>query len=322
VNGFTSAFAPKLEAMLEFRVARGFKNHSHLGSLHCFDKFCAQHYPNATELTPEIVYAWLDAETVFSPRTLSSRACTIRQLGLYLSAVDEKAFVLTEKFCTNRTKNIPYNFTDSEISALFAAIDSLTADRGEPFLNEIAPTLFRLTYTCGLRPNESRELLCENVDLKSGIITILNTKRHKDRIVVMSDDMLKMCRRYDSKRTVFAGGNSYFFPSNSGGAFKSERVQTALTTAWAAAVCSKDCPLPPRIRVYDLRHRMASACLNRWLDEGRDLMAMLPYLRAYMGHASLSETAYYIHILPENLMKSPAVDWDAFNAMFPEVSAR
>jgi integrase len=64
---------------------------------------------------------------------------------------------------------------------------------------------------------------------------------------------------------------------------------------------------------------MASACLNRWLDDGKDLLAMLPYLRAYMGHRSLSETAYYIHILPENLMKSRAVDWEAFNSMFPEV---
>lgn len=49
-------------------------------------------------------------------------------------------------------------------------------------------------------------------------------------------------------------------------------------------------------------------------------MAMLPYLRAYMGHDRLDETAYYIHILPENLVKSSAIDWDAFNRMFPEVT--
>jgi hypothetical protein len=36
-----------------------------------------------------------------------------------------------------------------------------------------------------------------------------------------------------------------------------------------------------------------------------------------MGHGKLSETAYYIHILPENLVKTSAIDWDAFNAMFP-----
>lgn len=85
-------------------------------------------------------------------------------------------------------------------------------------------------------------------------------------------------------------------------------------------MCNSQNPVPRKIRVYDLRHRFASACLNRWLDRGEDLMVMLPYLRAYMGHHTLSETAYYIHILPDNLVKSPAVDWDVFNAMFPEVT--
>lgn len=321
MNNFTSAFAPRLEAMLAFRTARGFKNQTHLGNLHRFDNFCAQYYPNSVKLTPEIVYDWLDTKTILSSSMRNGCACTIRQFGLYLSAIGEEAFVLTEKFCTNRKRNIPYNFTNAELTSLFAEIDKLSADKCEPYLNEIMPTLFRLTYTCGLRPNELRELLYENVDLKSGVITILNTKKHKDRIVVMSDDMWKMCLRYDSKRTIFANGNPYFFPSDNGGAFKGERVQAALIKAWTNAMCSEDCPLPPRIRVYDLRHRMASACLNRWLDEGKDLLAMLPYLHAYMGHGSLNETAYYIHILPENLMKSPAVDWDVFNSMFPEANA-
>lgn len=320
MSNFISAFAPKLDAFLEFRTARGFKVSSHIANLLRFDKFNAEYYPGDTVLTPEIVYDWIDAETVLSPRMLNSRASSIRQFGLYLCAVDEEAFVLTEKFCTNRSLNIPFNFTDAELSALFAAIDKIPADRGEPLFNEIAPTLFRLTYTCGLRPNESRELLCENVDLKSGVVTVINTKKNKDRIVVMSDDMLKMCRRYDSKRAIFAGDNPYFFPSSRGGAFRGDRIQAAFAKAWTTAMCSKDCPMPPRIRVYDLRHRFASACLNRWLDEGRDLMAMLPYLREFMGHRSLDETAYYIHILPENLSKSNAVNWGAFNNMFPGVA--
>jgi integrase len=320
MNNFTSAFAPKLEAFLEFRIARGFKNNSHIANLIRFDKFCVEHCPHDTEFTSEIIYAWIDAETIISPRMLNERASTVLQFGVYLCAIDEKAFVLTEKFCTNKSLNIPFNFTDSELTSLFAAIDKTPSDKREPFLNRIAPVLFRLTYTCGLRPNESRELLRENIDLKSGVITVINTKKHKDRIVVMSDDMLKMCRRYDNKRAIFAGENPYFFPSNSGGAFKGERIQAALVKAWTVAMCSKDCPIPPRIRVYDLRHRFASACLNRWLDEGRDLMAMLPYLREYMGHGSMNETAYYIHILPENLSKTAAVNWSAFDNMFPEVA--
>jgi integrase len=75
------------------------------------------------------------------------------------------------------------------------------------------------------------------------------------------------------------------------------------------------------VRVYDLRHRFASACLIRWLDNGENLNNMLPYLRTYMGHGRLSETAYYIHILPENLVNTSAINWDVFNSMMPEVDA-
>ena len=45
---------------------------------------------------------------------------------------------------------------------------------------------------------------------------------------------------------------------------------------------------------------------------------MLPYLRTYMGHSSLSETAYYIHILPKNLLKSKGIDWDRLDEVIPE----
>jgi len=61
-----------------------------------------------------------------------------------------------------------------------------------------------------------------------------------------------------------------------------------------------------------MRHRLLphNTFLHRSLNEGRNLYAMLPYLRAYMGHEKFSDTAYYIHILPERLMVSPGVQWD------------
>ena len=75
----------------------------------------------------------------------------------------------------------------------------------------------------------------------------------------------------------------------------------------------------PRIRVYDLRHRFASAALMRWIDSGKDLYSRLPYLQSYMGHNRLASTAYYIHLLPENLVRSAGIDWDMLEAIIPEV---
>ena len=317
MSEFSSAFAARLAGFLDYRMARGFKRETYLRHLIKFDRWCLEQHPDEAGLDRELVHEWIDDDDA-SSYEISHRAATIRQLGRYLGALGEDVYILPDKYAPIKSRAVPYVFTDAELSALFAAIDALPPKKNEPFLHEIAPTLFRLTYTCGLRPNESRELLTENVDLETGEILITRTKRNKERLVVMSDDMLALASRYDQRRRFFSGGSAFFFPSATGGAIKSDTIHATLNKAWSSA----DLPIqyPQRIRVYDLRHRFASACLNRWLDSGENLMAMLPFLREYMGHNNLSATAYYVHILPENIVKSSAIDWDRFNAMFPEVA--
>lgn len=317
-HNFLSGFAAKLDAMLEFREVRGYKKETYLRALMRFDKFCAEHFPDTSSLTREIVHAWYDEETI-SGRSLTGGATAIRQFGKYLNAVNEEAYVLPDKFTPCKEAFNPYIFTDAEMTALFTAIDTLPPFLNEPFLNEIAPVLFRLTYTCGLRPNESRQLRRENINFDTGEILITHTKQSKERIVLMSDDMLAFARKYDLQREIIGGDSPYFFPSKNGITFSSSQILAAFNRAWTMATCTLNNPIPRTVRVYDLRHRFASACLNLWLDNGDDLMNRLPYLRTYMGHQSLNETAYYIHLLPENLVKSPGVDWTALNAVLPEV---
>ena len=319
MNRFLSAFAPKLEDMLEYRTARGYKEKSYLPALTKFDKFCHNNFSNTDELTSEVVHSWLDVE-ISEESSLAAPATVIRQLGKYLAAVGENAYILPERFTPKQSKFTPHIFTDTELSSLFYEIDKLEPTKREPFISEIAPVLFRLIYTCGLRPNEGRTIEHTNVNLDTGELLISNTKRAKERIVVMSDDMLNMCRAYDVTRNIFGGNSIYFFPANDGETFTGAHIKNMFAKAWTKAVCSAKNPVPRSIRVYDLRHQFASVCLNRWLDERRDLMVMLPYLRAYMGHDKLSETAYYIHLLPENLVKTSAIDWAAFNSLLPEVS--
>jgi len=77
MSRFVSAFATKLDAMLAHRVARGFKEEKHLRNLLRLDKFCAENYPQSNELTSEIVYAWLDSETLASRNSLITKATAI-----------------------------------------------------------------------------------------------------------------------------------------------------------------------------------------------------------------------------------------------------
>ncbi len=313
MNTYVSGFASEIRNFFDFRLALGHSAQTYAESIKLFDQYCAVMYPEESQLTEEIVLGWLEDTC----KNVYGKALAMRAFGRYLHAAGQEAYILPKKYVTAKRNFAPYIFSDEELSRLFAAIDQMKSSKTEPFIDEMAPVLYRLIYTCGLRPREGRELKTENINFKTGEILVVHTKRKKDRLIVMSNDMRKLAASYNEKRKIFGKDNVYFFPSWSGGSLQQGQIDHYLKTAWKAA--NPDCKKAPGIRVYDLRHRFASAALIRWIDKGELLTAKLPYLRTYMGHESLSETMQYIHLLPENLVKTSGIDWNAFDEIVPEV---
>ena len=48
------------------------------------------------------------------------------------------------------------------------------------------------------------------------------------------------------------------------------------------------------LRPHDLRHRFAVTRLRLWHQQRANVQALLPLLATYLGHASYSDTAYYL----------------------------
>ena len=63
-------------------------------------------------------------------------------------------------------------------------------------------------------------------------------------------------------------------------------------------------------------YNAGSGNVNKWIEEGIEINEYLPYLSAYMGHASFSSTFYYIHLLPERLS---LMDFTQNEGIIPEV---
>ena len=82
-----------------------------------------------------------------------------------------------------------------------------------PIQHLIFPVLFRLLYSCGLRPSEALTLASRNVDLKTGVLFVEQSKGHADRNVVVSDDMLHILRNY-RRKSLYCGvaRTLFFFP--------------------------------------------------------------------------------------------------------------
>ena len=66
------------------------------------------------------------------------------------------------------------------------------------------------------------------------------------------------------------------------------------------------------------RHHFAYANIERWIRQGTDVAAMLPYLARYMGHVSIESTYYYIHTSPD-FMDAYADITGKSQSLLPEV---
>lgn len=313
---FSSGLAPSIEAYLDYRKGMHYGGEGEKGYLLSFDKYCAANFPEERSLTKDAVRGWFFNEISKGNLALENKAITIRMFARFLGP---SAYILPMNCVPKASPYVPYIMTDKELSALFIAADNLSMHRLNPFLDGVMPVLMRFIYACGLRPGEALRLKMEDVDLKTGEIFIKNTKRHKDRIIVASDDVVLLLKRFDVRRRVAVGASEYFFCNRDGSQLKLHHLDQAVKECWRNAHPDVALDELPRIRAYDLRHRFASAVLQGWIDERKNLYVMLPYLRAYMGHQSFSDTVYYIHLLPDRLMKSPGIDWEKIDQVGLEV---
>lgn len=215
---------------------------------------------------------------------------------------------------TRRT--MPYIFTDDELRRVFAESDKEPYCKTNPCRHLIIPVIYRLIYFCGLRPNEGRELKRSDFCYEDKTLYIRKNKSHRERLIPVSAGVADMCQQYLEKSRAAFPNTEYMSPSPTGEPYQKRWLADTFRRLWDA---SKLAGNSTKVRVYLLRHRYATAMFMKRLDEKTDLNAMLPYLSAYMGHSNFSDTAYYIHLMPENLLASAAVDWEKLDALIPEV---
>lgn len=317
MSKYQSHFAEFIQGLLDSRNVLGYAPEPYTTLLKDFDSYCINKIPDETILTRDLVLSWV-LESEVSSKT-HNKSMVIRSLGEYMKLLGINAYVLPARLFAKPSTHTRYIFTDDELSALFREVDALPERTKVPYSHLILPVLFRLIYTCGLRPKEARDLKRININLESGEVLITNSKKKKSRIIVMSDDMKNLCLKYDRMRQFFYKDNPYFFPGSEHDNIDGVWLNQQFKICWRKVNSELSEKEIPKASVYNLRHQFASYNVNRWLDEGKNMNAMLPRLRSYMGHHTMMETAVYIHLLPDNLVKNNGIDWDSFTDIIPEV---
>lgn len=313
----TFCFAEAVESLMEFRRSVGLSDRATMSMAAMFGDYCTKSSITIPLLTREVAEGWIRWESGRGRRGLPHKAMFLRLLARFINATGGSAYELPAA-CTPKSNGFsPHVFTDDELSMLFAEIDRYEDSR------RIVPygtysVLFRTIYTCGLRPGEGCRILIADIDLVSGRMLIRAVKRHKERTVVASEDMRKLLAKFVSVRR--SSSSPYLFPRTDGRVIGHGLANDVFRRCWARACKKAGVTNPVGVRVYDLRHRFASAVLQRWQEEGRNVQAMIPRLRSYMGHEHIESTLYYVHLLPQRLSSRAGVDWDGLEQLIPEVA--
>ncbi|MEO8483384.1 MAG: site-specific tyrosine recombinase XerD [Acidobacteriota bacterium] len=187
---------------------------------------------------------------------------------------------------------LPAFLSPTDIDALLAAPD-VTTPRG---LRDRA--LIEVLYATGLRVSELVNLRITDVRLDQGYLQCLG-KGHKQRIVPLGDEAASWVRKYVGEsrpRLVHKRESPWLFVNARGGARLSRSGFWKILRAYGLAAGVRGA-LSPHV----LRHSFATHLLER----GADLRS----IQAMLGHADLSTTQIYTHVLEARLRQV----YDAFH---------
>jgi len=155
------------------------------------------------------------------------------------------------------------------------------------------PIFFRILYTSGMRVSELRLARIRDVNLVEGYIRVREGKNHKDRLVPIHPELVTRCIKLKEQIHSESSEDEFFFMIRPG------REMTLLNVYHNFRRYLEKAGIPHTgrgPRVHDFRHTYCVNLLLKWIEEGKDLMAYLPYMRTMLGHEGFKETAYYLKL--------------------------
>lgn len=200
-----------------------------------------------------------------------------------------------------RRRPTPHIYSDGELSALLKAASALGPTGG--LRPRTYVTLLGLLASTGLRISEALGLTRGAVDLDAGVLTVVETKFHKSRLVPLHPTTTRALRRYALQRDRYhrlaSSTVAAFFLTERGTSLKYWRTLMTFTALRSGLGWTG--PRGQRPRLHDLRHTFAVRRLIRWDRRGVDLHHRIAALSTYLGHVKVTDTYWYLSAVPELL---------------------
>ena len=293
MSGLAQGF---LDAMAAERGAAKNTIESYRRDLAVYDEFLAAHGRTPLEADDGDIRAFQaqGARQGLSPATVARRLSAIRQFHKHLFVeglrADDPGVSLEGP---RRRRPLPKTLSVAEVDKLIATAREGLDDPARPLRERLAAArmacLIELLYASGLRVSELIALPRSTARAKTPLIPVRG-KGDKDRLAPLSGPAREAMTRYQALLTQVSPAlatSPWLFPSDGeSGHLTRQAFARDLKTVAAAAGLKGE-----RVSPHVLRHAFASHLLQNGAD--------LRVVQDLLGHADISTTQIYTHVLDE-----------------------
>lgn len=303
-----------IDTLVAARRAGGFRYEAQERVLRRFAEHCAREGYAQGSIIEEAVEGFLHdrhlkASTIRREQiVLTDLAEHARQGGWQAWAPPRLAPVKT------RHRPPPYVFSEEEIRRLFGVIDTQPVS-GSSNRALVDPVLFRVFYGTRVRLSEALNLEVRDVDTDHATLQVRDGKNRQDRLLPITGRLAATLEDFlAAAHPRPEPGHKLFHAGEAGRRIDRSTIYNRLRRNLADA----DIPhFPGGPHIHSFRHGFAVTNLRRGAAEGADLMVMLPYLSAYLGHADLRGTQYYLQLTADAYPEVIALTQARFGYVIP-----
>jgi len=222
----------------------------------------------------------------FTSNTVDRRLSTLKHFYSFLAKEDRIANSPCQRFPKRRIEQkIPRILSHKDVDALLAFAPKVGKNPAERAKNRV---IIELLYGSGLRVSELASLK-RDIFQGSPQAIIVKGKGSKERIVVISKKATNAIKKYFE---ISPSNSAFLFPSRSKQGYLNREL-IFLRLKEIAHVAGVD---PSNVSPHKLRHAFAS----HLLENGANLVV----IQKLLGHANITTTEIYTHVLDKNLINT------------------
>ena len=226
-----------------------------------------------------------------SDRTRQSRFVALRQFCLWLRRTGVGAYVPPPGQVRARNDFVPRIVSEDEMARIIGVAESGTL----PWV----PMVLKVLWCTGIRVGEAAALRVGDLRLPDRTMYVAHAKNDRSRIIPISATLASAAEDYLGAHAHDTRPEAWLFPGKEPGRHRNKvGVGNTLRRIYREAGVLTPDGRP--IRTHDLRHSFAIRALEGMVERGQDVYVTLPLLSAYMGHANIYDTEYYLRLLPSS----------------------